>query len=193
MEKRKMYKELFNWIIVIISQPAKAFYALSKKKEQEEEFLTRFVYPLIGLVTLSAFLGILFTRKEFDLELALKASIKTLLSSFGGFFLSAYLLNEVWGNFFRKEKDMKLCQRFVGYSSALMFALNTILMLLPEFFFLRIFVLYTVYIVWEGAVPYMKIEEEIRLKFVAVATTLIVVIPELINTTLFMLMPGLRI
>ncbi|MDR1879375.1 MAG: YIP1 family protein [Tannerellaceae bacterium] len=193
MEKRKMYKELFNWIIVIISQPAKAFYALSKRKERDDEFLARFVYPLIGLVTLSAFLGILFTRKEFDVELALKASIKTLVSSFGGFFLAAYLLNEVWAGFFGKEKDMKLCQRFVGYSSALMFALNTILLLLPEFFFLRIFILYTVYIVWEGAVPYMKVEEDIRLKFVAAATVFIVAIPELINTILFMLMPGLRI
>jgi hypothetical protein len=188
-----MYKELFNWIIVIISQPAKAFYALSKRKERDDEFLARFVYPLIGLVTLSAFLGILFTRKEFDVELALKASIKTLVSSFGGFFLAAYLLNEVWAGFFGKEKDMKLCQRFVGYSSALMFALNTILLLLPEFFFLRIFILYTVYIVWEGAVPYMKVEEDIRLKFVAAATVFIVAIPELINTILFMLMPGLRI
>lgn len=63
---------------------------------------------------------------------------------------------------------MKLCQRFVGYSSSLMFALNIVLMLLPEFFFLRIFVLYTFYIVWEGAGPYMQVEEKIRLKFVGI-------------------------
>lgn len=87
---------------------------------------------------------------------------------------------------------MKLCQRFVGYSSSLMFALNIVLMLLPEFFFLRIFILYTFYIVWEGAGPYMQVEENIRLKFVGIATAVILITPALIEFVLFLLMPGLR-
>ena len=99
---------------------------LSRKEEKGDEFLSRFIYPLIGLVTVAAFLGVLFTRKEFDVELALKSSIKTLVASFGGFYLGAYLLNEAWQGLFKREKDMKLCQRFVGYSSSLMFALNVI-------------------------------------------------------------------
>ena len=148
-----MYKDLFKWVIAIISQPAKAWDVLAKKEEKQDEFLARFVYPLIGMVTIAAFLGVLFTRKEFDVELALKSSIRTLVSSFGGFYLGAYFLNELWGGIFKREKDLKLCMRFVGYSSALMFALNIVLILLPEFFFLRIFVLYTFYIVWEGAGP----------------------------------------
>lgn len=106
---------------------------VSEKGEKQEEFLSRFVYPLIGFVTVAAFLGVLFTRKEFDLELALKSSIRTLVSSFGGFYLGAYLMNEIWQGIFKREKDLKLWLRFVGYSSSLMFALNIVLMLLPEF------------------------------------------------------------
>ena len=45
-----------------------------------------------------------------------------------------------------------------------MFALNIVLVLFPEFFFLQIFVLYTFYIVWEGAGPYMQVTEAERLK-----------------------------
>lgn len=187
-----MYKEIFRWVIAIISQPGKAWEILTKKEEKGDEFLSRFVYPLIGLVTACAFLGVLFTRKEFDLELALKSSIKTLVSSFGGFYLGAYLLNEVWGSFFKRDKDMKLCQRFVGYSSSLMFALNIVLMLLPEFFFLRIFILYTFYIIWEGAGPYMQVEEDMRLRFSGIATVIILLTPAVIEFILFMLMPGLR-
>lgn len=187
-----MYKEIFKWVIAIISQPGKAWEMLTKKEEDSDEFLSRFVYPLIGLVTAAAFIGVLFTRKEFDVELALKSSIKNLVSSFGGFYLASYLLNEIWQGLFRREKDMKLCQRFVGYSSSLMFALNIVLMLLPEFFFLRIFILYTFYIVWEGAGPYMKVEENIRLKFVGIATAVILITPALIEFVLFLLMPGLR-
>lgn len=87
---------------------------------------------------------------------------------------------------------MKLSLRFVGYSSSLMFALNIILMLLPEFFFLRIFILYTFYIVWEGARPYMQVEENERLKFAGIATVVILLTPAVIEFLLFILMPGLR-
>lgn len=138
-----------------------------------------------------SFSGVLFTRKEFDLELALKSSIRTLVSSFGGFYLGAYLMNEIWQGIFKREKDLKLWLRFVGYSSSLMFALNIVLMLLPEFFFLRIFILYTFYIVWEGAGPYMGVEEKIRLKFVGFTTAIILLTPAVIEILLSMLMPGL--
>lgn len=188
-----MYKEIFKLVIVIISQPAKAWDMLAKREERNDEFLSRFVYPLIGLVTAAAFLGVLCTLKQFSLELALKASIKTLVSAFGGFYLSSYLLNEVWHGLFKREKDFQLCQRFVGYASVLMFTLNAIQMLLPEFFFLWFFTLYTVYIVWEGAGPYMKVEEKIRLKFVGIATAIILITPMLIEKILVILMPGLRI
>lgn len=188
-----MYKEIFKWVIALISQPRRAWAVLAEKENKGDEFLARFIYPLIGLVTVSAFLGVLFTRKEFDVELALKASILTLISSFGGFFLAAYVLNEFMPSIFHKKKDMKLCERFVGYSSSLMFALNIVLILLPEFFFLRIFVLYTLYMVWEGAGTYMDIEESGRMKFVAISTALILLTPWIIEVILKMLMPGLRV
>ena len=37
-----MYKEIFRWVIAIISQPAKAWVLLAKKGEKQEEFLSRF-------------------------------------------------------------------------------------------------------------------------------------------------------
>ncbi len=190
-----MYKDLFKWVVAIISQPGKAWKELSEKEEKGDEFLTRFVYPLIGLATVAAFVGVLFTHKVFSIEIALKSAIKVLVALFGGFFLAAYLLNEIWSKYFHREKDLKLCQRFVGYSSAMMFSLNIVMAILPEadFFFLRILLLYTFYIVWEGAGPYMKIEENVRLKFVIIASALTIFLPEIIGRLLFMLMPGMRI
>lgn len=64
-----MYKEILRRIIAIISQPRRTWHLLAKRKENNEEFLASFIYPLIGLMTVVAFLGILFTRKEFDVEL----------------------------------------------------------------------------------------------------------------------------
>ena len=184
-----MYKEIFRWVITIISQPAKAWVLLAKKKERSRRFLSIRV-SFDRLRYCRGFSGRIVSRKEFDLELALKSSIRTLVSSFGGFYLGAYLMNEIWQGIFKREKDLKLWLRFVGYSSSLMFALNIVLMLLPEFFFLRIFILYTFYIVWEGAGPYMGVEE-IHAQFVGFTTAIILLTPVVIEILLSMLMPGL--
>ena len=77
-------------------------------------------------MTIAAFAGVLFTMKQFDLERALKEAIRTLVSSFGGFYLGAYLMNEIWQGVFKRKKDLKLWMRFVGYSSSLMFTLNIV-------------------------------------------------------------------
>lgn len=187
-----MFKELFNRLIAFIFKPVEAWQALSRKEESSEVFLSRFVYPLFGLMALSAFLGILFTRKEFDFEIALKSSIKILISSMGGFFLSVYILNELWRTVFKRAKDAKLMQRFVGCSSSLMFVLNIVLALLPEFIFLQMFVLYTAYIVWAGSGSFMKIEEGEQVKFTVWASVVIILTPTLISLFFWMLMPGLR-
>ena len=188
-----MYKNLFNTAISLIFKPSHAWKGLNERQtDDNESFLSNYVYPFVGIITVTTFIGVLFTRKEFDVETALKASILSLLSVFAGFFLASYFLNELWHSMFHRERNMKLCMRFVGYSSSLMFVLNIVLSLLPEFFFLRFFVLYTIYIVWEGAIPYMDVQESEQLKFVAFSTTIIILTPLALEFILRFLMPGLR-
>ena len=57
---------------------------------------------------------------------------------------------------------------------------------------IRIFILYTVYIVWEGAESYMGVEENVKLKFVGIVSAVILLAPIIIDFLLSMLMPGLR-
>ena len=189
-----MYKNLFNTAMSLIFKPSHAWKVLKEKRADDNElFLSNYVYPFVGLITVAAFVGVLFTRKEFDVQTALKASILALLSVFAGFFLASYFLNEIWRSLFHRERNMKKCMCFVGYSSSLMFVLNIVLSLLPEFFFLRFFVLYTIYIVWEGAIPYMDVQESEQLKFVGFSTTIIILTPLALEFILGLLMPGLRL
>jgi len=188
-----MFKDIFSWVIQLITQPAKAWNALAEKEETNEQFLSRFIYPLIGMVAIAAFLGILVTRKQFDSEIALKSAIVALVSAFGGFFLSSYILNEMGPAFLGRVKNIKLWERFVGYSSVLMYALEIVLCLLPEFFFLRFFLLYTIFIVWEGAGPFMKVDDKDRLKFVATSTAVILLMPMIIAKMMMIFMPGLHV
>ena len=187
-----MLKHLFVTATSLIFKPSDAWKALSKgQTDDHESFLSRYVYPFIGLVTLVTFFGFLLSGKENNLQIAIKESIVIVLSFFIGFFLSAYSINEVWQIVFRREPDMKLCQRFVGYSSSLMYCLEIVLVLLPEFFFLRFLVLYTIYMVWEGAMPYMEVGESEQLKFVGISTFIIIVMPLAITFVLYWAIPGL--
>ena len=188
-----MVNDIFKRLTGIILKPEETWDDLSKQEEKQEIFFTHFIYPLIGIIALAAFLGILFTRKEFDFEVALKITLRTVIAVAGGFFLGAYLLNEVWKGIFRQPKDIKLCSLFVGYASSLMFVLYIITALLPEFFFLYIFVLYTVYIIWEGAVIFMGVVEDERLKFTIIASFIVILTPFVIEYALRMLMPGFRV
>lgn len=187
-----MFKNIAQLIIEIIVRPAQAWKDLSEKDVDHAVFMKRMVYPMIAVLTLTAFLGVLFTRKEFDFELALKSGMLAFLTFFGGYFLSVYLLNEIYVKYFKLPKTKKLYAQFVGYSSLLMYAIYIVLKLIPQFFFLSIFYIYTVYIVWEGANYFMKVDENIRLKFTVVSTAVVLLIPLLIDTLLFLLMPGFR-
>ena len=188
-----MLKDLFNTAISLIFRPSEAWKYLSKKQsESHDSFLTGYVYPFMGLIILAAFLGVLFTGNAKDLQIALKESIVSLLSVFGGFFLASYLVNEVWHTIMHREPNMQLCQRFVGYSSSLLYSLNIILSLFPDFFFLRFLLLYTIYIVWEGVVPYLGVKEPEQLKFAGLSTAIIIITPLAIAFILRLLMPGLN-
>ncbi|MDR1258842.1 MAG: YIP1 family protein [Tannerellaceae bacterium] len=195
-----MYKELFRQVVYLILNPRQAWQDLAVKEEKNDESLTGFVYPLVGLVAAAAFVGIFFTETDFSVEVALKTSIKALFSSAGGFFLASWLLSEALKGVFRRETDQALCRRFVGYSSVAMFVIHILFSFLPflplsRFFFLRVFILFvpTMLITWEGAIPYMRMENEQRLKFTLIASLLIVMLPEIFGRLLFMVLPGLRI
>jgi uncharacterized membrane protein YfcA len=189
-----MFKKLFNTAIALILKPSEAWKELSAKQtDDHESFLSNYVYPFIGIIAAASFIGIFFTRKEFDIQIALKSTIRATLSAAGGFWLASYILNEFMTGMFRREKNVKVCQRFVGYASSMMFALTIFLHLLPEFFFLRILELYTTYIVWEGAIPYMAINESKQLKFASIATAVIILTPALIEFVLYIMMPGLQV
>ncbi|MDR0348446.1 MAG: YIP1 family protein [Tannerella sp.] len=188
-----MLKDIFNRLISLIFRPSQTWIKLKARKDDKESFLSSYLYPLIGLVALAAFLGVLLSYKEFNIEIALKATIKALVSYGGGFFLSAYILNEVWQNYFKRSENIKQCQAFVGYSSSAMFLISIILSLLPEFFFLHAAVLYTLYLIWTGVIPYMEVNKEEQFRFSVLASAVIMIPPVIIRFLLFILMPGLRL
>jgi hypothetical protein len=189
-----MYKELFNTAVLLIFRPSEAWSQLKEKKgESDELFLTRYLYPFIGLMTLAAFVAVLFTRSEFSFELALKSAIVVLLATLGAYWFASSLLKVGMERFLRCNESISVCRRFTGYASAAIFALNIVLSFFPSFFMLRFMAVYTLYIVWEGAQSgYFNLQEADYTKFTIGATLIIALSPWLLEKALFILMPGLR-
>ncbi len=196
-----MLKNIFDLLVRLISQPAKAWSMLADKQENDNEnFYKSYLYPLFGIVALLSFVGVLLTTPEGQheslsfnghLQYGLKNCIRLIIITFAGFHLASYILSEVMKKIFNRPGELKLCQRFVGYSSSLVYILILTRSLFPSLFFLYIFLLYVVYIIWEGAIPYMKMEENDQLKFTIWTGAIVLLTPFLIEIIMVSLMPRL--
>lgn len=187
-----MIKNIFETVILLITQPSKAWAVLAKREETHQEYLTRFVYPLIGLTTLSAFLGKLHEYNEGGMPFALKESTTVMTTLLGGFYLASFALKQIVTRWFPSIKgDIRFFQRYVGYASCITFLIISVLELIPDFFFVKVAELYVIYIVWESIGAYVQLDEKKRITFTAVVSALILLSPFIIEKILFTLMPGM--
>ena len=87
-----------------------------------------FVYPLIGLCGLSEFIGTFIGRDFSSLmfQLALTRCCAVAVALFGGFFLSAYLLNKLGMGWLKRGDAYGKMLVFVGYSMVVTFVLDII-------------------------------------------------------------------
>ena len=120
------YKSLFQQIIALLSTPGKAWSEIAERGVGRS-VMPAFVYPLIGLCGLSEFIGT-FIGKDFSsvmFQVALTRCCAVAVALFGGFFLSAYLLDKLNHNWLGGERilyDRILV--FVGYSMVVTFCIE---------------------------------------------------------------------
>lgn len=166
----------------MITAPEVLWRQLSKDKNHDS-FLNRYLYPIFGIIALTSFIGGLWIVPDGNIQIALKKAIVSLVTVYGGYYIGSYVLNE-WLPRLGISKDEPKVQQFVGYASALIYALFIFLPFLSDFFILWLFALYTAYIVYTGYGVYIKGKEEIRMSFTGIATALILLTPALIKTIL---------
>ena len=82
---------------------------------------------------------------------------------FGGYFLAAYAINEMGVRMFGMPANAPLTQQFAGYALVVPFLLQIVTGLLPDFIIIAwLFQFYIVYVVWEGAVSYTRLEGSLK-------------------------------
>lgn len=191
-----MFKQLFVLLFKIITEPTPTWAQLSEKEDKDNEnFYKSYLFPIVGIIALLSFLGVLMSH-SFDvhvLQKVMKTVIKQVIIYGGSFYIMSYALSVFVFPRFHLPKDKLRAEQFTGYTSALIYAIAMIKALFPSLFLLDLFVFYTIYILWTGAVQFLKINEDLIIKFTIFAGTIILVTPFLLNLLINLLMPGMKI
>jgi len=178
------YKALFHIAMLLISSPARAWEEIRLHEDKQKVFST-FVYPMIGFCGLSVFIGAILSmgwEGAVSFQYAMTRCCAIAVSLFGGYFLAAYLINAMGVQLFKMESDMILSHQFAGYSLVVLFLLQMIIGLLPDFGIIGLLLqFYTVFVVWEGASVLMEVQEKQRLRFTIFSSILLLLCPFLIQ------------
>ena len=144
-----------------------------------------FVYPMIGLCGLSVFIGALMTMGwggPESFQYAMTRCCAVAVALFGGYFLAAYLINEVLVRYFKMSARLPEVQQFAGYAMVVIFLLRIVIGILPDFQIIALLLqFYTVYIIWEGCVKVLDIRMKDRLSFTLIASILLIACPTLVE------------
>jgi hypothetical protein len=165
-----MFKEIFLTIIHLITSPQSAWRSI--KKDEED--------PIFGIIALASFIGGLWFSHNGNVEQALKNTIVNIITVYGGYLVTAYILNEISFRY-NLQKQIFTFQRFTGYSSVIIYGLYIIMPFLSDFFILWLLSAYTAYIVYIGSEVFFEITKNKKKKFTLASTLLILFIPLIIK------------
>ncbi|GHV55939.1 hypothetical protein FACS1894182_01420 [Bacteroidia bacterium] len=191
-----MFRQLFILLFKIIAESTPTWKLLSEKQDKDNErFYKSYLFPIVGIIALLSFIGVLIDY-SFDvhgLQRVLKTVIKQVIIYGGSLYITSYVLSDFLFPRFNLPKDKLCAEQFTGYSSALIYAIAMIKALFPSLFLLEILVFYTIYIIWTGAIQFLKINEDHIIKFTTFAGIIILITPFLLDKLIGLLIPGMKI
>ncbi len=188
----QMYKQIYEQIKLILVSPSKFWKQLAEDNNKKEvDVASHFVYPLLGIVALSAFFGIWWNNDSFNLAKALQIICVDFVAGFAGFFIAAFLIDELSFSVLKIEKRISRSRQFAGFSSVVIYLSTIILNILPSLFFIYLLLFYIVYIVWEGSDIFMNVAENDKQKFTIGASAILILSPLMVQKLLYMLLPGI--
>ena len=178
------YKFLLHIAFLMISNPAKAWEEV-RMRPNIREVSFEYVYPMIGFSALAVFLGAIFERgwgSAEDYQYAMMHCAAVVVSLFGAYFLSAYLINKVRMRLLDERDDMLLSQQFTGYSMTVIFLLQILTGVLPDLGIISMLLqFYLIYIVWEGSEKLLDVKDDKRTALTIIASVILLVCPPLIR------------
>jgi len=154
-------------------------------EEDKQKVIVTFVYPMIGLCGLSVFIGVLLSNGwsgPQSFQYAMTRCCAVAVSLFGGYYLASYLIAEISERMFGLEIDRLQIQRFAGYAMVILFILQIVIGVLPDFKVVSLLLqFYTAFVVWEGSEKMLLIPEKERFRFTIFSTLVLLLCPTIIE------------
>ena len=189
-----MFKEIFIRIYQLIMRPSAAWQKMDEQGEVAQSlFLSRFLFPIMGIAALSCFGNVL--GEEFNaqtLEHVLRLAIVEFVKFFIGFYFLVFLLKEILP-YFSGVREKEHIERFVGSLLALYMTVDIVVNILPKgFSFLEYAVLGIFYVIWTGAKIFLHIDDSKQRTFTLIVTIIVLVVPIIVERILYLMMPGIN-
>lgn len=164
----------------MLFSPNKGWQNANKERDAHDEFINNFLFPIFGFISITTFIGSMWLTEEGGIHYALKMTIAVVASLFGGFYIASLLVNELFPKY-GMIKDIKIAQRFVGYSSIAIYLLYFVMPMLSGLGILWIFALYTLLLTHSGTNYFLDIEKNKRVAFSVISFLVILLSPMSLN------------
>lgn len=187
-----LYKNLIGRLKGMVVSPQKEWDDIFSERKTINEVLAQFSFPLLGLYTLSTFIGYLLSHQGLDFGSAVKEAVFTFSSGFFALYVSYFLLVKIislLGREIEKEKAFQL----IAYASGITYLTGSIIALVPETIVVASIInLYIIYLVWLASNVLSSLLQDTRIWFTIIASILILATPVLISR-LFVIISNLTV
>ena len=171
----------------IISSPGEEWKRIAKEKSTSNEIISDFALPLIIILSVSKFIGLVRFGANFSF-VAIFVGLINFVSFYAGIYLTSLAVKEIAPTFFSNNEKTNAF-KLVVYSAAPVFVASIIANLHPSLFFFRILYLYAAYLIWEGLDILLNTPEKNKLSFVLIIIVILFGIIEATGKILTVLLP----
>lgn len=178
----QLYKKLFVRLWRLFVRPVNEWGKIKEEDKLFNPLLADFALPLMGLTTLSTFIGFIINHQGVNLELAMKHATVMFVSLFGGLYLVFFIMGVILSMKGLKRREVMALSI---YSSSLWYVVSFITVLIPELVGIYLFIIYAAYIAYTGVTHYLaRASKEYQLLIAALFFILVHSAPALIKYTL---------
>ncbi|WP_439183710.1 YIP1 family protein [Carboxylicivirga taeanensis] len=176
-----MYKNLIGRLKGLVISPQKEWSLIFSERKTINEVLAQFSFPLLGVYTITIFIGYLLSHQVLDFGTALKQAVFTFSSNFFGLYAGYFILIKLAG-LMKSDVEKEKLFHLLAYAAGITYITGSVIALIPETIVIASLVnLYVIYLVWQ-AVTVMKPEtDDSRIGMSIIISLLILVIPALIS------------
>lgn len=175
-----MLIKIIKRLLALLFSTDKSWQKISKEKENHEEFINNFLFPIFGFISITTFIGGMWIANNGGIHYALKITIAVVTALFGGFYVASILINELFPKY-GMVKDKLIAQQFVGYSSIVIYLIYLFLPFLQGLNIIWALALYSLLLIYSGVNHFLEIDKDKRVLFSIIAFIVIFLSPILLN------------